>query len=86
MKFFPLVWAGLWRKRVRTVLTMLSVAIAFWLYGTLDGVTAAFDDALDFDDERGRACARRAASTFGPACRSRTAHASRACPACGTSA
>ncbi len=29
------------------MLTMLSVAIAFWLYGTLDGVTAAFDDALD---------------------------------------
>ena len=46
MKFFPLVWAGLWRKRVRTALAMISVAIAFWLYGTLDGVTAAFDDAL----------------------------------------
>ena len=46
MKFFPLVWAGLWRKRVRTVLAMISVAIAFWLYGTLDGVTAAFGDAL----------------------------------------
>jgi len=46
VKYWPLVWAGLWRKRVRTLLTMLSVAIAFWLYGTLDGVTAAFDDAL----------------------------------------
>ena len=46
MKFWPLVWAGLWRKRVRTVLALISVAIAFWLYGTLDGVTAAFDDAL----------------------------------------
>jgi cell division protein FtsX len=46
MKFLPLVWAGLMRKRVRTVLAMISVAIAFWLYGTLDGVTAAFDDAL----------------------------------------
>lgn len=46
MKFLPLVWAGLWRKRVRTILTMLSVAIAFGLYATLDGVTAAFDDAL----------------------------------------
>ena len=46
MKFLPLVWAGLWRKRVRTVLAMLSVAIAFWLYGTLDGVNAAFGDAL----------------------------------------
>jgi putative ABC transport system permease protein len=46
VKYLPLVWAGLWRKRVRTVLTMLSVAIAFGLYATLDGVTAAFDDAL----------------------------------------
>jgi len=46
VKFLPLVWAGLWRKRVRTALAMLSVAIAFWLYGTLDGVTAAFDDVL----------------------------------------
>jgi putative ABC transport system permease protein len=46
VKFLPLVWAGLWRKRVRTALTLLSVVIAFWLYGTLDGVTAAFDDAL----------------------------------------
>jgi putative ABC transport system permease protein len=46
VKFLPLVWAGLVRKPVRTVLTMLSVTIAFWLYGTLDGVTAAFDDAL----------------------------------------
>lgn len=46
MKFFPLVWAGLWRKRVRTLLAMLSVALAFLLYGTLDGVDAAFDDAL----------------------------------------
>jgi putative ABC transport system permease protein len=46
MKFFPLVWAGLWRKRVRTVLAMISVAIAFWLYGTLDGVTTAFGGAL----------------------------------------
>jgi putative ABC transport system permease protein len=46
VKFWPLVWAGLWRKPVRTILTMLSVAIAFGLYATLDGVTAAFDDAL----------------------------------------
>ena len=46
MKFLPLVWAGLWRKRVRTVLAMLSVAIAFGLYGTLDGVNAAFGGAL----------------------------------------
>ena len=46
MKFLPLVWSGLWRKRVRTLLTMLSVAIAFVLFGLLDGVTAGFDLAL----------------------------------------
>ena len=46
MKFLPLVWAGLWRKRVRTLLTMLSVAIAFVLFGLLDGVTSGFDYAL----------------------------------------
>jgi putative ABC transport system permease protein len=46
MKYLPLVWAGLWRKRVRTLLTMLSVAIAFLLFGLLDGVTAGFDYAL----------------------------------------
>jgi putative ABC transport system permease protein len=47
VKYLPLVWAGLWRKRVRTVLTMVSVVIAFTLFGVLDGVTAAFDHALD---------------------------------------
>ena len=47
MKYLPLVWAGLWRKRVRTVLTMISVVIAFTLFGLLDGITASFDHALD---------------------------------------
>jgi putative ABC transport system permease protein len=47
MKYLPLVWAGLWRKRVRTVLTLLSVAVAFLLFGVLHGVTAAIDDTLD---------------------------------------
>jgi putative ABC transport system permease protein len=47
MKYFPLVWAGFWRKRVRTVLTMVSVCIAFTLFGVLDGVTSAFDHAID---------------------------------------
>jgi putative ABC transport system permease protein len=47
MKYFPLVWAGLWRKRARTVLTLLSVAVAFLLFGVLHGVTATIDDALE---------------------------------------
>jgi putative ABC transport system permease protein len=47
MKFFPLVWAGLWRKRVRTILTILSIVVAFALFGIMHGVTTALDDAID---------------------------------------
>ena len=47
MKFFCLIWAGLWRKPLRTILTLLSIIVAFMLYGTLHGVTSSFDDAID---------------------------------------
>jgi putative ABC transport system permease protein len=43
MKYLPLVWAGLGRKRVRTILTLLSVTVAFVLFGALHGVTAGTD-------------------------------------------
>jgi putative ABC transport system permease protein len=42
MKFLPLIWAGLWRKPARTLLTLLSIVIAFMLFGLLQGVDAAF--------------------------------------------
>jgi putative ABC transport system permease protein len=35
MKYFPLVWATLWRKKLRTTLTVLSIVVAFFLYGIL---------------------------------------------------
>jgi putative ABC transport system permease protein len=47
MKYLPLVWAGLWRKKARTILTLLSVAAAFLLFGILHGVTATFDDVIE---------------------------------------
>jgi len=47
MKYLPLVWAGLWRKRTSTILTLISVTIAFVLFGMLHGVTAAIDDIMD---------------------------------------
>jgi putative ABC transport system permease protein len=47
MKYLPLVWAGLWRKRARTVLTLFSVTVAFVLFGSLHGVTAAIDGIVD---------------------------------------
>jgi putative ABC transport system permease protein len=47
MKYFPLVWAGLWRKPARTVLTFLSITAAFVLFGILLGLDAGFDSAID---------------------------------------
>ncbi|MEO8467350.1 MAG: ABC transporter permease [Gammaproteobacteria bacterium] len=47
MKYLPLIWAGLWRKRVRTVLTMLSVIVAFVLFGVMHGVTAGIDQMVN---------------------------------------
>lgn len=47
MRYAVLVWAGLWRKPARTVLTSLSVATAFLLYGALSGTLASFDELLD---------------------------------------
>ena len=46
MKFLPLVWAGLWRRPVRTILTAGSIVIAFVLLGLLQGVNAGFDQAI----------------------------------------
>ena len=46
MKYFSLVWAGLWRKKTRTVFTMISVVIAFLLFGLLQGINQGFGTAL----------------------------------------
>ncbi len=42
MKYLPLVWAGLWRKPARTLLTLFSIVVAFILFGLLQGVDSAF--------------------------------------------
>lgn len=47
MKLFGLVWANLFRKPTRTILTLLSVAIAFLLFILLRSISAAFDSGLD---------------------------------------
>jgi putative ABC transport system permease protein len=43
MKFLPLVWAAIMRKPVRAVLTLLSVMVAFTLFGLMIGLNATFD-------------------------------------------
>jgi len=45
VKYMPLLWAGLWRKPIRTVLTLLSITVAFLLFGVLNGVVSGFDYA-----------------------------------------
>jgi len=42
MKFFPLVWRNLLRRKVRTTFTLLSVFVAFVLYGILMAIKMAF--------------------------------------------
>jgi putative ABC transport system permease protein len=42
MKYFPLVWATLWRKKTRTIFTLLSMVVAFLLFGMLETIDYAF--------------------------------------------
>ena len=44
MKYLPLLWANLWRKKTRTIFTLLSVAVAFLLYGALATIDEAFEN------------------------------------------
>ncbi|HET9448747.1 MAG TPA: ABC transporter permease, partial [Steroidobacteraceae bacterium] len=46
MKYFGLIWAGLWRKRARTFFTMASVVVAFLLFGLLQGINQGFNTVL----------------------------------------
>jgi putative ABC transport system permease protein len=47
MKYFYLVWKSLWRKKVRTILTILSVFVAFLLFGLLSALNQVFGGAAD---------------------------------------
>ncbi len=47
MKFFPLLWSSLWRKKTRTIFTLLSVFVAFVLFGLLMAIRTAFTFGVD---------------------------------------
>ena len=47
MKFVPLIWRSLWRRKIRTVFTVLSIFIAFLLFGLLMTIRAAFSIGVD---------------------------------------
>lgn len=47
MKYFRLVWTGLWRKKVRTIFTLLSIVFAFLLFGMLQGIDTMFTQLVN---------------------------------------
>jgi putative ABC transport system permease protein len=47
MKYLPLIWANLKRKKLRTTLTIGSFAVALFLFGLLNVVRGAFNQGVD---------------------------------------
>jgi|SRR5579862_6016946 len=47
MKFLPLVWRSLWRRKIRTTFTLASIFVAFLLFGLLMTIRAAFSRGVD---------------------------------------
>ena len=47
LKYLPLVWAALVRRKLRSILTLLSVTAAFTLFGVMMGTDAAFQRMVD---------------------------------------
>jgi putative ABC transport system permease protein len=47
VKYFRLIWTGLWRKKVRTVFTLLSIVVAFLLFGMLQGIDTLFNQLVE---------------------------------------
>jgi len=45
MKYLHLIWASLFRRKTRTVLTLVSIVAAFLLFGLLDAVRTSFTQA-----------------------------------------
>ena len=47
MKYLYLVWSNLMRKKVRTLLTLLSILVAFLLFGYLGAIRQGFSQGID---------------------------------------
>jgi putative ABC transport system permease protein len=47
MKYLPLIWRNLLRRKIRTIFTTLSIFIAFLLFGILMAIRAAFSMGVD---------------------------------------
>ncbi len=47
MRFLPLVWRSLLRRKIRTTFTLLSILVAFVLFGYLSAIRVAFGLGID---------------------------------------
>ena len=47
MRFVPLIWMNVWRRKIRTTFTLLSIFIAFLLFGLVMTIRAAFGFGVD---------------------------------------
>ena len=47
MKFIPLIWKNVWRRKFRTTFTLLSIFVAFLLFGILMTIRAAFSIGVE---------------------------------------
>jgi putative ABC transport system permease protein len=52
VRYLPLLWAGLFRRKTRTILTLLSIFVAFLLFGLLHAVEVAFESGADSADAK----------------------------------
>jgi putative ABC transport system permease protein len=49
MRFLPLIWSNLRRKKTRTILTLLSIVVAFVLYGFLSAIRQALTGGVSLE-------------------------------------
>ena len=47
MRYFPLVWAALWRKPAEATLIWLAVTVSFTLFGLMLGLRATYDRLIE---------------------------------------
>jgi len=47
MKFLPLIWKNIWRRKFRTTFTLLVIFVSFVLFGLLMTIRAAFSIGVD---------------------------------------
>src|SRR5881397_3016395 len=52
MKFFHLIWSNLKRKKLRTMLTLLSIVVAFVLFALLSSIKQALTGGVSLAGQR----------------------------------